>query len=192
MKRNYISFVLIALVVIIVLTIFDEPNEKSIDAQENTTLQETEKNLEYELLINEMKQENLQLRRNVRKLEKELGTFYSTVMNKDISVIEDAIHIIELFSMSESIEEAKQHFSANVIIHEVDGSIELEFPNRSFLTELETFTNTIKNLELRSFEIKEKRIILNYNYVSDYNDSIFGYSFVLVDENGWKIIDISN
>lgn len=174
MFRNYLSLVLIVILVVTVLVIFGETKENSAEAEYKTELEEALK-------------DNERLKKELTRVEEKVNKLTS-IDNRDIV---QAISVLEDYHLSKDIEEAKPFFSDEVYFpadEEPDHEHNPHQINLPFNTMFEWTPNTNPGLELVDFSNEDGRVSINYQ--TGANGEVITYKYIMVMEDGWKINEI--
>ncbi|WP_078554360.1 hypothetical protein [Bacillus alkalicellulosilyticus] len=193
--KKYLVLVILGFVIIPIIGSFKESNEQSIETaagiEENMNNEESEEviNIEYEEVIDELKWENKKLSYKIIRLEDEITALMSTIWDVDLAIIEDATHEIELYSLCQTLDEAKLFFSENISAPGDDYGDTIFFANSMGSESMMTWI-PMGIEHFRSFSKEEGKIILNYIMIDESNEYSSEYSFVMINEDGWKIDEI--
>ncbi|WP_078554296.1 hypothetical protein [Bacillus alkalicellulosilyticus] len=185
--KKYLVLVILGFIIIPILGSFKESGEQSIETaagiEENIDNEESEEviNIEYEQIIDDLKWENKKLSNKIIRLEEEITSLMSTIGIVDLAIIEEATNEIELYSLCQTIEEAKLFFSENISTPGDDYGDGIFFPNSMGHETMITW-RPMGIEHFRSYSKEEDKIILNYIMI-DYIDSkeySHEYGFVMI------------
>ncbi|UCZ53502.1 bZIP transcription factor [Bacillus shivajii] len=166
MNKNVISFAVVALIVVSVLFVFNDPNEQAADSVDEGKLEK-------------LTEENERLKDEVAQLKEEASSIKPMVYQDFL----DAKKTVELFAEIDELEVAKSLLTDNITIIEQSSSFSINVNKENGSTTMREWIPT-SDLELISISKMEDQIILFYN--ADWGDLVF----TLVKEDGWKIKDI--
>jgi hypothetical protein len=171
MFRNYLSLVLIVILVVTVLVIFGETKENSAEAEYKTELEEALK-------------ENERLKKELTRVEEKVNKLTS-IDNRDIV---QAISVLEDYHLSKDIEEAKPFFSDEVYFPAEEDPDHYFNPNQIDFPMNYMFEWTPNhNLELKLVDFTNEAGKISISYETDSYGEISTYQYIMVKEDGWKI-----
>lgn len=193
MKRNYISFGIIILLIAVTLIAFREPDAEAVELNnlenENENLLTEISHLEESIeasdnKVEELKSEKQQLTEVLSQLEGEVEALKES-KHYDFT---KAIETVESYKQAETFEEASEsmyHTVGNYTKNR-EGDCPCGFvffpDNRMF----DWFPDLV--LDLKEYTIKKDSLLLTYNASEKVNEV---YEFVMVKEDEWKIKEIN-
>ena len=188
MKRNYISFGIIILLIFATLIVFREPNVEAVKLdkihEENEKLTNEISHLE-EILeesdykVEELKKEKEQLAERLFQLEEGVESLKG-VKYQDLN---GAIETVESYKNAKTIEEAMESLPKVNYFLLSDGDCPCTFTFGTHV--LDWIPNGV--LDLREFTIEKDNILLTYNTSEEIRRD---YEFVIVKEDEWVIKEI--